>query len=55
MQTLDPDVYFKKIPILKKEDARKFERDLKSELMQWMKRGEKGQDGKEEKGEEKVS
>ena len=54
MQTLDPDVYFKEIPILKKEDARSFERHLKSELMQWMKRGEKGQEGEEEKGEQKV-
>ncbi|XP_072018235.1 probable ATP-dependent RNA helicase DDX60 [Amphiura filiformis] len=47
LKALDPEVYFKKTPILQKQDARDYERALKKELMRWMQ--------KEQDGETKVS
>ncbi|XP_072023516.1 probable ATP-dependent RNA helicase DDX60 [Amphiura filiformis] len=36
IKELEPDVYFQDIPILQKQDARNYERDLKTELMRWI-------------------
>ncbi|XP_072018236.1 probable ATP-dependent RNA helicase DDX60 [Amphiura filiformis] len=36
LKTLEPEIYFKKNPMLKKQDARNYERALKKELMRWI-------------------
>ncbi|XP_041483940.1 probable ATP-dependent RNA helicase DDX60 isoform X2 [Lytechinus variegatus] len=40
LKALDPDVYFQDIPVLEKQDARKYERKLLAEFMRWTKKQE---------------
>ncbi|XP_041483876.1 probable ATP-dependent RNA helicase DDX60 [Lytechinus variegatus] len=40
LKVLDPDVYFQDIPVLEKQDARKYERKLLAEFMRWTKKQE---------------